>query len=110
MTIPILYLVSKSLMVFNKVTDYIKEAPGATDVDSDLADLIKQQANTNTNTQIPVTNQNSNTVDISNALNNAINKNNVNNANNPNVNSSQYMNAHGLGGQQNSANEGFSLF
>ena len=75
MTIPILYLVLKSLMVFNKVTDYIKEAPGNVDSDTDLADLISQQANANTNTQIPVTNQNSNTVDISNALNNALNKN-----------------------------------
>ena len=44
MTIPILYLVIKSLMVFNKVTDFIKEAPGTVDVDSDLSDLIKQQA------------------------------------------------------------------
>ena len=75
MTIPILYLVVKSLMVFNKVTDYIKEAPGAVDVDSDLADLISQQANSKTNTQLPVTNQNSNHVDISNALNNALSKN-----------------------------------
>jgi hypothetical protein len=68
MLIPIVYLVLKSLMVFNKVTDYIKEAPTAKDVDSDLADLITQQANSKTNTQIPVTNQNSNTIDISNAL------------------------------------------
>ena len=75
MLIPILYLVIKSLMVFNRVTDYIKEAPGAVDVDSDLADLIKQQANSKTNTQLPVTNQNSNHVDISNALNNALAKN-----------------------------------
>ena len=73
MLIPIIYLVLKSLMVFNKVTDYIKEAPNAVDVDSDLADLIK--ANANTNTQLPVTNQNSNHVDISNALNNALAKN-----------------------------------
>ena len=75
MLIPILYLVVKSLMVFNKLTDYIKDAPGAVDVDSDLADLIKQQANSKTNTQLPVTNQNSNHVDISNALNNALAKN-----------------------------------
>jgi len=73
MLIPIVYLVLKSLMVFNKVTDYIKEAPNAVDVDSDLADLIK--ANADTNTQLPVTNQNSNHVDISNALNNALAKN-----------------------------------
>ena len=75
MLIPILYLVVKSLMVFNKVTDFIKESPGAVDVDSDLADLISQQANSKTNTQLPVTNQNSNHVDISNALNNALSKN-----------------------------------
>ena len=114
MLIPIVYLVLKSLMVFNKVTDFIKEAPTATDVDSDLADLISQQANSNTNTQIPVTNQNSNTVDISNALNNALSKN------------SQYTNSVGVQstGQQlqqqippsqfqnpmNTAPEGFTLF
>ena len=73
MLIPIVYLVLKSLMVFNKVTDYIKETPNGVDVDSDLADLIK--ANADTNTQLPVTNQNSNHVDISNALNNALAKN-----------------------------------
>jgi hypothetical protein len=113
MLIPIVYLVLKSLMVFNKVTDFIKEAPTATDVDSDLADLISQQANSNTNTQIPVTNQNSNTVDISNALNNALSKN------------SQYTNSVGVQPPQqlqqqippsqfqnpmNSSPEGFSLF
>ena len=82
MLIPIIYLVLKSLMVFNKVTDYIKEAPNAVDVDSDLADLIK--ANADTNTQLPVTNQNSNHVDISNALNNALS------------NNSQYTNSVGV--------------
>ena len=109
MTIPILYLVIKSLMVFNKVTDFIKEAPGAVDVDSDLADLIKHQANSKTNTQLPVTNQNSNHVDISNALNNALSKN------------SQYTNSVGIQQPQQPQQpnqfshmtpppEGFSLF
>ena len=109
MLIPIIYLVLKSLMVFNKVTDYIKEAPNAVDVDSDLADLIK--ANANTNTQLPVTNQNSNHVDISNALNNALAKN------------SQYTNSVGVSPpahqqppqmpqqfQMPPSPEGFSLF
>ena len=85
----ILYLVFKSLMIFHKVTDYIKDAPTATDTGSDLADLISQQANTNTNTQLPVTNQNSNHTDISNALNNALQQNNV-------QDNSQYKNAHGF--------------
>ena len=89
MLIPILYLVLKSLMVFHKVTDYIKDAPTATDTGSDLADLISQQANTNTNTQLPATNQNSNHTDISNALNNALQQNNV-------QDNSQYKNAHGF--------------
>ena len=75
MLVPILYLIIKSLMVFNKVTDFISEAPNAVDVDSDLADLISQKANANTNTQLPVTNQNSNHIDISNALNNALSNN-----------------------------------
>ena len=114
MTIPILYLVIKSLMVFNKVTDFIKEAPGTVDVDSDLSDLINQQAHSKTNTQLPVTNQNSNHVDISNALNNALAKN------------SQYTNSLGIQQPQqpqqpsqmpqqfqmppNNGPEGFSLF
>ena len=88
----------KSLMIFHKVTDYIKDAPSATDTDSDLADLISQQANANTNTQLPVTNQNSNHTDISNALNNALQQNN--NVNN----NSQYTNAHGFGNNINNNN------
>ena len=75
MLIPILYLVVKSLMVFNKVSGFISEAPSVTDADADIADIISQ-ANSKTNTQLPVTNQNSNHVDISNALNNALSKNN----------------------------------
>ena len=104
-TIPIVYLVIKSLMVFNKVTGYISEAPNVVDtVDSDLADLISQQANSKTNTQIPVTNQNSNTVDISNALNNALSLNNsVKSAPNTQVPPSQFQ-------HMNNAPTGFSLF
>jgi len=98
--IPILYLVFKGLMVFNKVTDYIKDAPSATDVNSDLADLISQQANTNTNTQLPVTNQNSNHTDISNALNNALQQNNNNNNNN-----SAYKNSVGIHNNNNSGQQ-----
>ena len=102
-TIPIVYLVIKSLMVFNKVTGYISEAPNVVDtVDSDLADLISQQANSKTNTQIPVTNQNSNTVDISNALNNALSLNNsVKSVPNNQGPPSQF---------QHNGPEGFSLF
>jgi cytochrome bd-type quinol oxidase subunit 2 len=74
MLIPILYLVVKSLMVFNKVSGFISEAPSVSDSDADIADIISQ-ANSKTNTQLPVTNQNSNHVDISNALNNALSKN-----------------------------------
>ena len=104
-TIPIVYLVIKSLMVFNKVTGYISEAPNVVDtVDSDLADLISQQANSKTNTQIPVTNQNSNTADISNALNNALSLNNsVKSAPNTQAPPSQFQ-------HMNNAPTGFSLF
>jgi len=104
-TIPIVYLVIKSLMVFNKVTGYISEAPNVVDtVDSDLADLISQQSNSKTNTQIPVTNQNSNTVDISNALNNALSLNNsVKSAPNTQSPPSQFQ-------HMNNAPTGFSLF
>ena len=114
MLIPIIYLVLKSLMVFNKVTDFIKEAPSSTDVDSDLADLISQQANANTNTQIgqiPVTNQNSNN-DISSAINSAL-KNNLGLNNNvqqaPQQVPNQFQNPNNA--QMNSqVPEGFSLF
>jgi len=119
MLIPIIYLVLKSLMVFNKVTDFIKEAPNAVDVDSDLADLISKQANANTNTQIPTVNQNSNTSEITNALNNALNSNSL-------KNNGAYINATGFGNNvqqapqapqvpqfqnpMNSPPDGFSLF
>ena len=83
MLIPILYLVVKSLMVFNKVSGFISDAPSVSDADAGIADIISQ-ANSKTNTQLPVTNQNSNHVDISNALNNALSKN------------SQYTNSIGI--------------
>ena len=79
MLIPIVYLIMKSLLVFNKVSEYIKASPIAVDTDSDLADLISQaQAKSGTNTKIgdlPVTNQNSNTVDKKAKLKNEISKN-----------------------------------
>ena len=76
--VPIVYLMVKSLLVFNKVTDYIEKAPEHTDISTDIVDLIN--ANKNNAGQIPVTNQNSNTVDVTNALNQALNpNNNVNN-------------------------------
>ena len=105
-TIPIVYLVIKSLMVFNKVTGYISDAPNVADkVDSDLADLISQQSNSKTNTQIPVTNQNSNTVDISNALNNALSLNNsVKSMPNNQASPSQFQHS------MNNGPDGFSLF
>ena len=40
MLIPIVYLIMKSLLVFSKVSEYIKASPVAVDTDSDLADLI----------------------------------------------------------------------
>lgn len=77
MLIPILYLVFKSLMIFNKVTGFISDAPTVSDTETDIADIISQanSNNNNNNIQLPVTNQNSNHVDISNALNNALSKN-----------------------------------
>ena len=68
MLIPIIYLVAKSLLVFNKVTDFIKEAPEHTDVTTDISDLINSQ----NIGQVPVTNQNSNTAQVNNALNQAL--------------------------------------
>jgi len=80
MLFPIIYLMMKSLLVFNKVTDFIKEAPEYTDTNTDLMDLINAQ-NNNNGGQVPVTNQNSNTTQINSALNQALGVNN--NAMNP---------------------------
>jgi len=64
MLFPIIYLMMKSLLIFNKVADFIKDAPEHVDVNNDLMDLINAQKNK----QIPVTNQNSNTTQITSAL------------------------------------------
>ncbi len=72
----------KSLLVFNKVTDYIEKAPEHTDISTDIVDLINANKNNNNNVgQVPVTNQNSNTVQVTNALNQALGMNNNNNIN-----------------------------
>ena len=75
MLVPILYLIMKSLIVFCKVSEFIKEAPGYVDVNTDIADLINANKNNNAG-QVPVTNQNSNTVQVTNALNQALGMNN----------------------------------
>ena len=117
MLVPILYLIMKSLMIFSRITDFIKDAPMKVEVDSDLMDLISQQANANTNTQIgqvPLTNQNSNNVDITNALNNALGQNsqytNSVGVNNNNNNNQQPQPPPQFQNPMNSAPEGFSLF
>ena len=78
--VPIVYLMVKSLLVFNKVTDYIEKAPEHTDISTDIVDLINANKNNNVG-QVPVTNQNSNTVQVTNALNQALGMNNNNNSN-----------------------------
>lgn len=105
--VPIVYLMVKSLLVFNKVTDYIEKAPEHTDISTDIVDLIN--ANKNNTGQIPVTNQNSNTVQVTNALNQALHpplnmRNNQNNQNN-NLTARNNINA-----QFGNSPEGFSLF
>ena len=118
MLVPIIYLILKSLMVFSKVTDFIKDAPVKVNVDSDLMDLISQQANTNSNTkigQVPVTNQNSNNIDITNALNNALSQtsqytNSVGVNNNNNQQQQQQQPPPQFQNPMNNTPEGFSLF
>jgi len=117
MLVPIIYLIMKSLMIFSRITDFIKDAPVKVDVDSDLMDLISQQANANSNTQIgqvPLTNQNSNNVDITNALNNALSQNsqytNSVGVNNNNNNNNQQQQHPQFQNPMNNAPEGFSLF
>ena len=78
--VPIVYLMIKSLLIFNKVTDYIEKAPEHKDISTDIVDLINANKNNNVG-QVPVTNQNSNTVQVTNALNQALGMNNNNNSN-----------------------------
>jgi len=116
MLFPIIYLMMKSLLVFNKVTDFIKEAPEYTDTNTDLMDLINAQKNNNGG-QVPVTNQNSNTTQINSALNQALGVNN--NAMNPPLGSRNNANVMPQQPQQpqpppqfggSNGPEGFSLF
>jgi hypothetical protein len=109
--VPIVYLMIKSLLVFSKVTDYIERAPEHTDVTTDIVDLIN--ANKNNIGQIPVTNQNSNTVEVTNALNQALGVNN-NNMNPPlnttNINSNIMPPQQQMQPIQPPQPEGFALF
>ena len=110
MLVPILYLIMKSLIVFTKVSDFIKEAPGYVDVNTDIVDLINSNKNNNAG-QVPVTNQNSNTTQVTNALNQALGMNNnmnapLNSQNNSNVMPPQQP----MQPIQPPQPEGFSLF
>ena len=58
---PIVYLMIKGLLVFNKVTNYLEKAPEYTDVSTDVANILKSQKSVG---QVPVTNQNSNAVQV----------------------------------------------
>jgi hypothetical protein len=110
MLIPIIYLVAKSLLVFNKVTDFIKEAPEHTDVSTDIVDLINANKNVG---QVPVTNQNSNTQNINSQLTNSLG---LNNNTNPPLNSPTTRNNNVMQQQQQMqpiqppSPEGFALF
>ena len=116
--VPIVYLMIKSLLVFNKVTDYIEKAPEHTDISTDIVDLINANKNNNAG-QIPVTNQNSNTVQVTNALNQALGvNNNVNNNMNAPLNMQNNNQNNNLTARNNinappqfgNSPEGFSLF
>ena len=106
MLVPILYLVMKSLLVFNKVTNFLEQAPEHTDVNTDIVDLINANKNNNAG-QVPVTNQNSNTVNVTNRLNQAYGGNNNNNGGtmNPPLNVMPPPAQFG-----NNSPEGFALF
>ena len=106
---PIVYLMIKGLLVFNKVTGYLEKAPEHTDLGSDVADIIKANKNVG---QVPVTNQDSHAVQITSALNQALG---VNNNMNPPLNTTQ-RNNNIMSSQspmqplQPPSPEGFSLF
>ena len=109
---PIVYLMIKGLLVFNKVTGYLEKAPEHTDLGSDVADIIKANKNVG---QVPVTNQDSHAVQITSALNQALG---VNNNMNPPLNTTQRNNnimspqspMQPLQPLQPPSPEGFSLF
>jgi len=119
---PIIYLMVKGLLVFSKVTDYIEKSPERVDINTDIVDLLNNNNNNNNNNinnnnnnnnigQIPVTNQNSNTVQITNALNQALGMNN--NMNPPLGNSNRnnnIMSQQPMQPVQPPQPEGFSLF
>ena len=106
---PIVYLMIKSLLIFNKVTNYLEKAPEHTDMSSDVADIINANKKIG---QVPVTNQDSNAVQITSALNQALG---VNNNMNPPLNTTQRNNNIMSPQQpyqpvQPPSPEGFSLF
>lgn len=107
---PIVYLMIKGLLVFNKVTNYLEKAPEHTDIGTDVADILKTQKSVG---QVPVTNQNSNAVQVTNALNQALG---VNNNMNPPLGSVTNRNNNIMSQQQHMQPiqppqpEGFSLF
>ena len=111
MLVPILYLVMKSLLVFNKVTNFLEQAPVHTDVNTDIVDLINANKNNNNNNinntviQVPVTNQNSNhqIPTINSQLHNALGVNNNNKG-------MEGMNPPIMPQFGNNSPEGFSLF
>ncbi len=106
---PIVYLMIKGLLVFNKVTGYLEKAPEHTDLGSDVADIIKANQNIG---QVPVTNQDSHSVQITSALNQALG---VNNNMNPPLDTTHrnnnIMSPHSpMQPLQPPSPEGFSLF
>ena len=108
---PIVYLMVKSLLIFNKVTDYMDRSPENVSFGSDIADIIKSQQTG----QVPVTQMSNDTQAINNQLASSLGlNNNINSGMNPPLNNSHDLSARNRGiheGYSNSStNQGFSLF
>tara|TARA_B100001057_G_C22724145_1_gene900949 strand:+ start:595 stop:1221 length:627 start_codon:yes stop_codon:yes gene_type:complete len=115
--VPIVYLMVKSLLIFNKVTDYMDRSPDNVSFGSDIADIINAQKSG----QVPVTKQSNDTMNITNQLNAALG---VHEGMKQPLNNQQFNNSHDLSARNNNVfgggnipngnsamgNQGFSLF
>ena len=117
--VPIVYLMIKSLLIFNKVTDYMDRSPDNVSFGSDIADIINAQKSG----QVPVTQQSNDTVKITNQLNAALGGMKGMEGMKQPLNNQQFNNSHDLSARNNnvfggnvpngfstSGAEGFSLF
>jgi hypothetical protein len=107
--VPIVYLMVKSLLIFNKVSDYMDKSPENVSFGSDIADIVKAQQTG----QVPVTQMSNDTQAINSQLSASLGlNNNINTGMNPPLNKSYDFTRrnHNVYGNSVTGSEGFSLF